>query len=148
MTWFSSSSESKMVLVFQPSHMCSKGEDGERGGEGCDLSFLRHPGTHTPTSYISLDITKPHGQGSWGEHAFWKVKVKSLSCVRLFATPWTVAYNIPPSMGFSRQEYWSGLPFPFSEDLPNPGIEPGSPALQADALPSEPLGKSNMPFGL
>ena len=56
-------------------------------------------------------------------------KVKSLSRVRLFATPWTVAYHAPLSMGFSRQEYWSGLPFPFPEDLPNPGIEPGSPAL-------------------
>ena len=58
-----------------------------------------------------------------------KVKVKSLSHVRLFATPWTVAYQAPQSMGFSRQEYWSGLPFPSSGDLPNPGIEPGSPAL-------------------
>ena len=66
--------------------------------------------------------------------------VKSLSHVRLFATPWTVAYQASPSMGFSRQEYWSGLPFP-SLDLPNPGIEPGSPALQADASPSEPPGK-------
>ena len=55
-------------------------------------------------------------------------KVKSLSCVQLFATPWTVAYHSPPSMGFSRQEYWSGLPFS-SEDLPDPGIEPESPAL-------------------
>ena len=70
-----------------------------------------------------------------------KVKVKSLSCVRLFATPWTVAYQAPPSMGFSRQECWSGLPFPSPGDLPNPGIEPGSPALRADALPSEPPGK-------
>ena len=51
-----------------------------------------------------------------------------LSRVQLFATPWTVAYQAPLSMGFSRQEYWSGLPFP-SPDLPNPGIEPGSPAL-------------------
>ena len=58
-----------------------------------------------------------------------KVKVKSLSHVQLFATPWTVAYHVPPSMGFSRQEYWSALPFPSSEDLPNPGIEPRSPAL-------------------
>ena len=58
-----------------------------------------------------------------------KVKVKSLSCVRLFETPWTVAHQAPPSMGFSRQEYWSGLPFPAPGDLPNPGIEPGSPAL-------------------
>ena len=61
-----------------------------------------------------------------------------LSCVQLFATPWTVAHQSPPSMGFSRQEYWSGLPFPSPEDLPNPGIEPRSPALQADALTSEP----------
>ena len=67
-----------------------------------------------------------------------KVKVKSLSRVRLFVTPWTVAYQASPSMGFSRQEYWSGLPFPSPGDLPDPGIEPGSPALEADALTSEP----------
>ena len=67
--------------------------------------------------------------------------MKSLSPVRLFATPWTVARQAPLSMGFSRQEYWSGLPFPSSGDLSNPGIEPGSPALQADALSSEPPGK-------
>ena len=58
-----------------------------------------------------------------------KVKVKSLSHVRLFVTQWTVAHHVPLSMGFSRQEYWSGLPFPSPEDLPNPGIEPRSPAL-------------------
>ena len=57
------------------------------------------------------------------------LKVKLLSRVRLFATPWTVAYQVPPSMGFSRQEYWSGLPFPSPGNLPDPGIEPGSPAL-------------------
>ena len=73
-----------------------------------------------------------------------KVKVKSLSRVRLFATPWTVAYQAPRSMGFSRQEYWSGLPFPSPGDLPNPGIEPGSPALQTDTLPSEPLGSLSL----
>ena len=67
--------------------------------------------------------------------------VKSLSRVRLFATPWTVARQAPLSMGFSRQEYWSGLPFPSPGDLPNPGIKPGSPALQADTLSSEPPGK-------
>ena len=71
-----------------------------------------------------------------------KVKVKSLSRVQLFATPWTVAYQAPLSMGFSRQEYWSGLPFPSPGDLPNPGIESGSPALQADTLTSEPPGKT------
>ena len=57
------------------------------------------------------------------------VKVKSLSRVQLFVTPWTAAHQAHPSMGFSRQEYWSGLPFPFPGDLPDPGIEPGSPAL-------------------
>ena len=70
-----------------------------------------------------------------------KAKVKSLSRVRLFVTPWTVAYQAPLSMEFSRQEYCSGLPFPSPGDRPNPGIEPGSPAFQADALPPEPLGK-------
>ena len=64
--------------------------------------------------------------------------VKSLSHVQLFGTPWTVAHQAPLSMGFSRQEYWSGLPFPSPGDLPDPGIKPGSPALQADSLPSEP----------
>ena len=69
-----------------------------------------------------------------------KVKVKSLSCVRLFVTPWTA----PLSMGFSRQEYWSGLPFPSPGDLPDPGIEfksPVAPALQADSLPRASPGK-------
>ena len=65
------------------------------------------------------------------------MKVNSLSHVRLFATPWTVAYQAPLPMGFSRQKYWSGLPFPSPGDLPNPGIKSGSPALQADALQSE-----------
>ena len=64
------------------------------------------------------------------------MKVNSLSRVRLFATQWTVAYQASPSMGFSRQEYWSGLPFPSPGDLPDPGIKPRSLALQADALPS------------
>ena len=67
-----------------------------------------------------------------------KVKVKLLSHVRLFATPWTITYQAPPSMGFSSQECWSGLPFLSLGDLPDPGIEPRSPALQADSLPSEP----------
>ena len=66
--------------------------------------------------------------------------MKSLSRVRLFATPWTVAYQAPSSTGFSWQEYWSGLPFPSPGDLPNPGIEPGSPAFQADTLTFEPPG--------
>ena len=72
-----------------------------------------------------------------------KVKVKLLSRVRLFATPWTVAHPAPPPMGFSRQEYWSGLPFPSPGNLPDPGIKPRSPTLQADALTSELPGKPN-----
>ena len=70
------------------------------------------------------------------------MKVKSLSRVQLFATPWTAAYQAPPSMGFSRQEYWSGVP-----NLPDPGIEPGFPALQTDSLPFEPPKKPKS-FGI
>ena len=65
-----------------------------------------------------------------------KVKMKLLSHVRLFVTPWTVAYQASPSMEFSRQEDWSGLPFPSPADLPDPGIKPRSPALRADSLPT------------
>ena len=70
-----------------------------------------------------------------------KVKVKLLSHVQLFGDPWTVAHQALPSRGFFRQEYWSGSPFPSPGDLPNPGIEPRSPTLQADALTSAPPGK-------
>ena len=66
----------------------------------------------------------------------------SRSVVSDSATPWTVACQIPLSMGFSRQEHWSGLPLPSSGDLPHPEMEPESLALQANALPSEPPGKS------
>ena len=69
------------------------------------------------------------------------VPVKLLSHVSFFAIPQTVAYQAPPSMEFSRQEYWSGLPLPSPGDLPDPGIKPRSPALQVDALPSELPGK-------
>ena len=75
--------------------------------------------------------------------------MKSLSHVRLFATQWTVAYQASPSMGFYRQEYWCGLPLPSPGDLPDPGIEPGCPALEADTLTSEQPGKPcilNIPF--
>ena len=72
-----------------------------------------------------------------------KVKVKPLSYVRLSAQSCPILCDqAPPPVEFSRQEYWSGVPFPSPEDLPNPGIEPGSPSLQADALPSEPPGKT------
>ena len=70
-----------------------------------------------------------------------KWKCQSLNHVWLFVIPWTVAKQAPLFTGFSRQGYWSGLPFPSPGDLPNPGIELGSPTLQADTLPSEPPGK-------
>ena len=68
---------------------------------------------------------------------FLVVVVQPLSRVQLFTIPWTVACQAPLSMGFSRQEYWSGLSFSSPGDLPDPGIEPRSPALQADSLPTE-----------
>ena len=68
---------------------------------------------------MSLEVSEPEGEA----------KGKLLSRSRLFATPWTVAYQASQSMGFSRQEYWSGLPFPSPGDLPDPGIEPETPAL-------------------
>ena len=73
-----------------------------------------------------------------------KVKVKSFSHVRLLATPWTVAHQAPPSMGFSRQEYWNGLPFPSPGDLPDPGIKSMAsmaPALAGGFFTTELLGK-------
>ena len=81
-------------------------------------------------SLLSVPPGKPY-------RSYVKVKVKSLSHVQLFVTLWIVAHEAPPSMGFSRQEYWSGLPFPSAGDLPDPGIKPRSPALQAEALTSE-----------
>ena len=72
---------------------------------------------------------------------------QSLSCVQLSATLWTASYQAPLSMGFFRQEYWSELPFPSPEDLPDPGIKPTSPvapALQADSISTEPPGKPSL----
>ena len=70
--------------------------------------------------------------------------VKWLNRVQLFATLWTVAYQASPSVGFSRQEYWSGFPFPSPGDLPDPEIKPRSPALKADTLTAEPPGKHHI----
>ena len=66
---------------------------------------------------------------------------QSLSCVQLFATPWTVAHPAPLSLGFPRQEYWSVLPFPSPGHLPDPGVKPGSPASQVGSVPAEPPGE-------
>ena len=85
-----------------------------------------------------------HQKNMWYIHRTeYQSEVKSLSRVRLFVTQWTVAHQVPASMGFARQEYWSGLPLPSPGDLPDPGMEPRSPTLQADALTSEPPGKPN-----
>ena len=93
---------------------------------------LCHPLLLPPSIFPSIRVFS-------NEH----VRVKSLSRVWLFSTPWTVAYQARPPMGFSRQEYWNGLPFSSPGDLPDPGIEPRSPALRVGVLPSKPAGKSN-----
>ena len=72
------------------------------------------------------------------------MKVKSLSHVQLFVTPWTVACQAPPFMEFSQKEYWSGLPLPSPGDLSDPGVEPGSPTLQADSLSHQEIPNLNM----
>ena len=109
----------------------------------CDCMDCSPPGSsvHAILQTRVLEwVAIPFSRGSsWPRKV--KVKVNSLSRVWLFATPWTVAHQAPPSMGFSRQEYWSGLPFPSPRDRPDPGIEPRSPSLQADPLPYEPPGK-------
>ena len=87
---------------------------------------------------------KNRKHGTYYQEGFSKMEVKSLSRVQLFTTLWTVTHQAPPSMGFSRQEYWSGLPFPSPGDIPDPGMEPRCPALQADALTSELSGKPKM----
>ena len=76
-----------------------------------------------------------------------KSSLESVLVTQLCPTPWTVAHQSPLFMGFPRQEYWNGLPFPSPGDLPNPGIKPRPPALQADSLLSEPLGKSKVLWG-
>ena len=86
---------------------------------------------------------------NWGnvDSARLRKKVKLLSRVWLFATPWTITHQVPPSMEFSRQEYWSGLPFPSPGDLLDPGIKPRSPNLQADSLPLSHLGNPQISLG-
>ena len=115
------------------------------GGGGGISPFL------TVAQNICLRTVYPHlstaGPGRTPEHLRQQAEqrkrmcAQSLSRVRLFVTPWTEARQASLSKGFSRQEYWSGLPFPSPGDLPDPGNEPRSPTLQADALTSEPPGK-------
>ena len=107
---------------------------GQRTGVSASASFLpKNTQGWSPlewTGWISW-VTAKTAATSW----------PSLCHIRFFARPWTVAHQAPLSMEFSRQEYWSGLPFPSLRDLPNPGTEPRSSAWQADCLPSEPPGK-------
>ena len=94
----------------------------------CKEIQLVHSEGDQPWDFFGMNDAKAETPVLWPPHAK-SCEVKLLSRVRRFATPWTVAYQALPSMGFSRQEYWSGLPFPSPGKLPNPGMEPGSPAL-------------------
>ena len=95
-----------------------------------DICISRHVYLYI---FVNVDVCMDGQERVW---KFWS-KVKLLSHVWPFATPWTVAHQASLSMRFSREEYWIGLPFPSPGDLPDPGIEPRSPALPADALTSE-----------
>ena len=107
---------------------------GGRPGSGAEQGHEEALGRYV--SYLDC------GDGFGGGYTWHGVHAQSLSRVQLFETPWTVAQQTPLSMGFSRQEYWSGSPFPSPEDLPDLGIELRSPALQATSLPSEVQGRS------
>ena len=109
-------------------------------GAGSELSFFQLYAGAPAEDVLGSPVLSLLQELAYLLGLFTRVKVKSLSLVQLFATPWTVAYQAPPSMGFSRQEYWSGVPLPSPGELPNPGIEPKSPSLQAEALLSEPPG--------
>ena len=106
-------------------------------GRGFNLWAAREALACYRRSKIKPETGRQYLQNTW----VWMYL--SLRLVQLFVTPWTVAHQGPLSMEFSRQEYWSRLPFPSPGDLPNPGIEPASPALQADSLPYELPGKQN-----
>ena len=99
--------------------------------------------------FFLLENSSFHNSYNWWVEIlfanFMSLSEVAQSCPTL-CDPWTVAHQAPPSMGFSRQEYWSGLPFPSPGDLPDPGIEPRSPTLQADTLTSEPPGKPTTNF--
>ena len=79
------------------------------------------------------------------EHIIWNncYCLVTKLCLTLFATPWTTTHQAPLFMGFPKQEYWNGLPFPFPGDIPDSGVKPRSLALPADSLPSEPPGNPN-----
>ena len=120
----------------------SKDGEADRCTKLCSLGRRRHGKWPKIIVLCSKEITLAKHLGSTWRLEYRHACVFSLfSCVRLFVTPWTVAYQAPLPMGFSRQECWSGLPCPPPEDLPNSGIKPRSPTLQTDSLASEPPGK-------
>ena len=141
-TWLSASNSSRKDYFGAILFICSVMSDSLRAHESqhtrppcpsptprvhpnsCPLSWWCHPAISSSVIPFSSCL-----QSFPASKKKKRKKVKSLSCVWLFVTPWTVAYHIPPSMGFSRQEYWSGLPFPSPGDLPDLGIDPMSPAL-------------------
>ena len=128
-------------------------------------SLLFHVQLYNCCFLACIQISQEAGQVVWYSHLFQnfpqfivihtvkdfgivnKAEVKSFSCVQPSGTPWTAAFQAPPSMEFSWPEYWSGLPFPSSGDLSNPGIEPDSPALQAASLPFQAPGKTQLHLG-
>ena len=111
--------------------------------QGTPKSLLQHHSSKASILWLSafLMVQLSHPYMTTGKATALSIHrsevVKSLSRVRLFATPWTIALQVPRSVGFSRQECWSGFPFPSPGDLPNPGIKRRSPALQANSLPTE-----------
>ena len=117
---------------------CLPANAGDRRDMGLIPGPGRSPGGGNGNSLQYSCLENSTDRGAWRATVH---EVKSLSRVRLFATPWTVAHQAPLSMGFSRQEYWSGLPFPSPGDLPNPEIKPRSPHCRQILLPSEPPGK-------
>ena len=107
---------------------------------GCSTCSLCLSHKHSFAVSVGDPLPSP---GFWGQGGGGGLVAKS--CPTL-ATPWTVACQAPLFLGFSRQEYWSGLPFPSPGDLPQLGIEPRSPALQADSLPTELQGKPRLSY--
>ena len=124
---------------------------GARGeGKDCSKSFFLpvHALRQQDTTYMSSGSGCKLNTSSWAPevstgHCQCYEKERKWSCSAMYDLLWphTLACQAPPSMGFSRQEYWSGWPFPSPRDLPDPGIKPKSPALQTDSLPSEPAEK-------
>ena len=123
-----SGTQSLSVLLFfsfLSKHMLNK-KDAQL--ESCKLSFIWGKMRTAPWEAASQIALRDCSKAAVGESQYIKFGEKwKWSRIWLFATPWTVAFQASPSMGFSRQEYWSGLPFPSPGDLPDPGIEPSLP---------------------